>query len=106
MVSSSKLAPLDPDTAAMERRWRESGIPDIYTGRDGPVGRERARNVRALLYPKPVLPTGRLDRFPIPGPNGPITVGAVHAAGQACGLRPRYRHGRCYFTARLGDERS
>jgi acetyl esterase/lipase len=78
MLSGSNLAPLDPDIVEMERRWRESGVPGIYAGRNGPVSRERARNVRALLYPKPVLPTGRLDRFPVPGPNGPITVEAVH----------------------------
>ena len=77
MVSGSKLAPLDTDIAEMERRWRESGIPGLYVGRNGPVSRERARNVRAMLYPKPKLPTGKLERFSIPGPNGPITVEAV-----------------------------
>ena len=61
----------------MERRWRESGIPGFYVGRNGPVSRERARNVRALLYPKPKLPTGKLERFSIPGPNGPIAVEAI-----------------------------
>ena len=45
----------------MERRWRQSGIPSIYARRNGLVSRKLARNVRALLYPKPVLPTGRLD---------------------------------------------
>ena len=71
------IAPLDPDIVEMERQWRESGIPAFYVGRNGPVSRERARNVRALLYPKPKLPTGTLERFAIPGPNGPITVEAV-----------------------------
>jgi acetyl esterase/lipase len=61
----------------MERRWRESGIPGFYVGRNGPVSRERARNVRALLYPKPKLPTGKLERFSIPGPNGPIAVEVI-----------------------------
>jgi acetyl esterase len=69
--------PLDQDIAEMEHRWRESGIPGFYVGRDGPLSRERSRNVRALLYPKPKLPTGKLDRFAIPGPNGPITVEAI-----------------------------
>jgi acetyl esterase len=70
-------APLDRDIAEMERRWRESGIPGFYVGRNGPVCRERARNVRALLYPKPKLPIGKLERFAIPGPYGPITVEAI-----------------------------
>ena len=57
-MSTKMIAPLDPDIAKMERQWRESGIPGLYVGRNGPVSRERARNVRALLYPKPKLPTG------------------------------------------------
>jgi len=79
-MNTKELAQLDPDIAEMERRWRESGIPGIYVGRDGPVSRERARNVRALFYPKPKLPTGKLERFSIPGPNGPITVETVQPA--------------------------
>ena len=71
------IAPLDPNVAEMERHWRDSGIPGIYVGRNGPVSRERARNVRALFYPKPKLPTGKLERFTIPGPSGPITVEAI-----------------------------
>ena len=77
IMSATTTAPLDPDIAKMECQWRESGIPGLYVGRNGPVSRERARNVRALLYPKPKLPTGKLDRFTIPGPNGSITVEAV-----------------------------
>ena len=69
--------PLDPIIADMERRWRESGIPDLYQGGNGPVSRERARNIRALLYPKPRLPTGRIERGGIAGPNGPITIETI-----------------------------
>jgi acetyl esterase len=76
-MTTRMMAPLDGDIAEMERRWRESGIPGIYVGRNGPVSRERARNVRALLYPKPKLPTGKLERFTISGPNGSIAVEAV-----------------------------
>jgi acetyl esterase/lipase len=95
-----QLAPLDPDIAEMERRWRESGIPGFYVGRNGPVSRERARNVRAMLYPKPKLPTGKLERFSIPGPSGPITVEAVQPIeGQAIGTLVYY-HGGGYV---LGD---
>src|SRR5690349_13486013 len=76
-MSAKVITPLDPDIAEMERRWHESGIPGFYVGRNGPISRERARNIRALLYPKPKLPTGKLDRFTILGPNGPITVESV-----------------------------
>jgi acetyl esterase len=94
------IAPLDPNIAEMERRWRESGIPGFYVGRNGPVSRERARNVRALLYPKPQLPTGKLERFKIPGPNGPITVETVQPVeGQPLGTLVYY-HGGGYV---IGD---
>jgi hypothetical protein len=37
------VAPLDDDIGKMERRWRESGIPGFYVGRNGPLSRERSR---------------------------------------------------------------
>jgi acetyl esterase len=70
--------PLDADIAGLEQRWKESGIPGLYEGRDGPVSRERARNIRAFLYPKPTLPTGKIVRSIIPGPDGPVPVEIVH----------------------------
>jgi acetyl esterase/lipase len=67
-------APLDHSVAAMERRWRESGIPDLYEGGNGPVSRERARNVRALLYPKPAIQAGRIENTQLAGPNGSMAL--------------------------------
>lgn len=72
--------PLDPAIADMQRRWQESGIPGLYEGGNGPVSRERARCVRAFLYPKPRLPTSSLERFSIPGPAGQILVERVPPA--------------------------
>jgi acetyl esterase len=77
MTGNSAKAPLDPIIADMERRWRDSGIPGIYAGGNGPVSRERASNIRALLYPKPRLPSGKIERTEIIGPNGPIAVEIV-----------------------------
>jgi acetyl esterase len=77
MDGNSTKPALDPVIAAMERRWHESGIPGIYVGGNGPVSRERARNIRALLYPKPTLPAGKIERTDVSGPNGPITVEIV-----------------------------
>lgn len=65
---------LDPAIADMQARWKASGIPDLYEGRDGPVSRERARNVRCVFYPKPVLPHGNIEDTTIPGPGGGIAV--------------------------------
>jgi acetyl esterase len=63
--ASHPAAPLDPVLAQMGQRWQEAGIPDLYEGcllpHGGPVSRERARNVRGLLYPKPKLPTGKVE---------------------------------------------
>lgn len=70
-VSPSAAMPLDPILASVGQRWREAGIPDLYEGcldaHGGPVSRERARNVRALLYPKPQLPQGKTDNRVIDG---------------------------------------
>ncbi len=78
---TSAQPPLDPAIAEMERRWKESGIPGLYAGGSGPVSRERARNIRALLYPKPKLPTGRMDTSHIPGPGGHrIELRIIHPA--------------------------
>ncbi len=69
MTTQAPLAPLDPVLADIGRRWQQAGIPDLYDGclgpHGGPVSRERGRNVRALLYPKPVLPTGRIESLVI-----------------------------------------
>jgi acetyl esterase/lipase len=44
------------------------------------VSRERARCIRAFLYPRPKLPTGKLERFSIPGSVGEILVERVPPA--------------------------
>ena len=93
-MNTTANPPLDPDIAAMERRWKESGIPGLYEGRNGPISRERARNVRALLYPKPSLPTGKIERATIPSPAGPIPVEIVHPVeGAAIGTLVYYHGG-------------
>ena len=91
---TAEKQPLDPVIAEMERQWRDSGIPGIYAGGNGPVSRERARDIRALLYPKPKLPAGHIDRRDIPGPNGPITVEIVRpVAGEPIGTLVYYHGG-------------
>jgi acetyl esterase/lipase len=91
---ASEKQPLDPIIADMERKWRDSGIPGIYVGGNGPVSRERARNIRALLYPKPKLPAGKIERRDIPGPNGTITCEIVRPVeGQPIGTLVYYHGG-------------
>ncbi|MFO1161960.1 MAG: alpha/beta hydrolase [Reyranellaceae bacterium] len=94
MDTQTQAPPLDATIAGMERKWRDSGIPGLYAGGNGPVSRERARNIRSLLYPKPDLPKGRIERSTIPGPNGPITVEAVWPVdGQPIGTLVYYHGG-------------
>ena len=38
--------PLDPVIADMERRWRDSGIPGIHVGGNGPVSGETREKIR------------------------------------------------------------
>jgi len=80
MSDHPKPQPLDPAIADLQRKWQASGIPGLYVGGNGPVSRERARCIRAFLYPRPTLPTGKLERFSIPGPNGQIPVERVPPA--------------------------
>jgi acetyl esterase len=91
---AAEKQPLDPIIADMERKWRDSGIPGIYAGGNGPVCRERASNIRALLYPKPKLRAGRIERSDISGPNGPITVEVVRPVeGEPIGTLVYYHGG-------------
>src|SRR5471032_7363 len=91
---AAEKQPLDPIIADLERKWRDSGIPGIYAGGNGPVSRERASNIRALLYPKPKLPAGRIERSDISGPNGPITVEVVRPVeGEPIGTLVYYHGG-------------
>ncbi len=75
------MSNLDPAIAEIDRRWKASGIPGLYDGCNlpsgGPVSRERAINLRALLYPKPVLDTGQIEHLELNGPHGPIPVRIV-----------------------------
>jgi acetyl esterase/lipase len=91
---SGEKQPLDAAIVDMERKMRESGIPGFYAGGNGPLSRERSRNVRALLYPKPKLPTGRIERSTIAGPNGPITIETIWPAeGEPLGTLVYYHGG-------------
>jgi acetyl esterase len=72
---------LDPVLVEMAARWKAAGVPDLYEGCMGPGGgptsRERARNIRAFLYPTPTLATGRVENKTIDGPHGAIPIRIV-----------------------------
>lgn len=91
---------LDPAIVQMQQRWKASGIPDLYEGGDGPVSRERGRNVRAVFYPKPELPHAPIERFAIPGPAGQIPVRIVRPVTGAPTGTLVYFHGGGFI---LGD---
>ncbi len=93
MPHNTPTLPLDPAIVEIDRRWKAAGIPDLYEGGNGPVSRERARNVRALLYPKPKLPEGRIESRTIPGPAGDLAVRVIYPlSGEITGTLV-YLHG-------------
>lgn len=93
MSQNQDKPPLDPAIEAMERRWKESGIPGLYEGGNAAVSRERADNIRALLYPKPKLPQGAIEHIELPGPGGAIPARIVRpVAGESTGTLV-YFHG-------------
>ena len=93
MLHNTPTLPLDPAIVEIDRRWKAAGIPDLYEGGNGPVSRERARNVRALLYPKPKLPEGRIESRTIPGPDGNMVVRVIYPlSGEVTGTLV-YLHG-------------
>jgi acetyl esterase/lipase len=86
--------PLDAAIVKMQQDWKASGIPDLYEGGDGPVSRERARNVRAVFYPKPQLPHGSIEHLTIPGPAGQMAVRIVRPLqGEPLGTLVYYHGG-------------
>jgi len=93
MPHNTPTLPLDPAIVEIDRRWKAAGIPDLYEGGNGPVSRERARNVRALLYPKPKLPEGCIESRTIPGPAGNMAVRVIYPlSGEITGTLV-YLHG-------------
>lgn len=94
MFTPIEKKPLDAAIVQMQQRWKESGIPDLYEGGNGPVSRERGRNVRAVFYPKPVLPHAPIERLCIPGPAGEIAVRIVRpVSGEPTGTLVYYHGG-------------
>jgi acetyl esterase len=99
-ATSTKPA-LDPVLTDIARRWKEAEIPDLYEGclepHGGPVSRERARNVRSLFYPKPKLPTGKIEKLTIDGPGGPIPIRVIWPHDSFAAAKPSstlvYFHG-------------
>lgn len=76
------LMPLAPELEAIGKRWQAAGVPDLYAGCMDPFGaaacRERGHNVRAFLYPKPQLKTGKIQDLEIPGALGPIPLKIIY----------------------------
>lgn len=81
-LTGNPAKPLALELVEIAKRWKESGIPDLYEGclepHGGPVCRERGINLRAFLYPKPHLPIGTVERLSIAGPHGSIPIRIIH----------------------------
>lgn len=92
---SATQALLDAEIAEIERRWKASGIPDLYVG-TGPEMRARGIEVRNLFYPKPKLEHGEIRDFHI----GTIRARVVRPARGEPTATLAYFHGGGFI---LGD---
>jgi hypothetical protein len=73
---------LEPALASMAQRWQDSGIPTLYVGGDASASRERARCIRAFLYPKPDIEVAGIESIEIQGTETSLPARVV---------RPRVR---------------
>jgi acetyl esterase len=95
-IHNESKAALDPILADIGLRWKQAGIPDLYEGcldpHGGPVSRERARNVRSFLYPKPALAQGRVESLVLNcsqyGGSSTLSVRIIHPCATALSNRP------------------
>ena len=68
---------LDPDLQEIARKWKESGLPDMYQTDSGVEARRRALFARNHFYPKPSIEVGSVTEALIPGPGISIPVRIV-----------------------------
>lgn len=106
MPDQEQLLPLDAPLAEAARRLQDGGVPPFYAGRNGPISRERSNVVRALLYPKPKLPTGKIECTTIPGPAGPMAVEIISPAEGPPEGTLVYFHGGGFMIGDLNSHRA
>jgi acetyl esterase/lipase len=76
---------LEPALASMAQRWQDSGIPTLYVGGDASASRERARCIRAFLYPKPDIDVAAIESIEIPRTEASLPARVVRPRGEPIG---------------------
>ena len=88
---------LDPDLQEIDRKWKASGIPGLYSAPTGAECRARAELVRREFYQIPEIEVGSIVNAAIPRPGGEIPIRVIRPKGGH-----RDGHGRLFPWRRLG----
>jgi len=97
---------LDPDLEDIARKWKASGLPDLYSSPDGEVCRERARKARRDFYPKPVIEVASKVWLELPRAGGSIPVEVIRPIhGRATGTVV-YFHGGGWIVGDLDSHQA
>ncbi len=97
---------LDPDLQEIDRKWKASGLPDLYSAPTGAECRERAKIARRDFYPKPHIEVGSIEQAAIPGPGGSIPVEVIRPkSGPATGTVV-YFHGGGWIVGDLDSHQA
>ncbi len=84
---------LDPDLQDIDRKWKASGIPGLYSAPTGPECRARADLVRREFYPIPEIEVGSIVNAAIPRPGGEIPVRVIRPKSGPASGTVVYFHG-------------
>jgi acetyl esterase len=97
---------LDPDLQEIERKWKASGIPDLYSAPTGVECRSRAETVRREFYPKPTIEVASIEDSLIPRKGGNIPVQIIRPnTGPATGTVV-YFHGGGWIVGSLDSHQA
>ena len=84
---------LDPDLQEIDRKWKASGIPGLYSAPTGAECRARAELVRREFYQIPEIEVGSIVNAAIPRPGGEIPVRVIRPKGGNATGTVVYFHG-------------
>jgi acetyl esterase/lipase len=97
---------LDPDLQEIDRKWKASGLPDLYSAPTGAECRERAKTARREFYPKPHIEVGSIEQATIPRPGGSIPVEVIRPKSGAATGTVVYFHGGGWIVGDLDSHQA
>ncbi len=97
---------LDPDLQEIDRKWKASGLPDLYSAPTCAECRERAKIARRDFYPKPHIEVGSIEEAAIPRAGGSIPVEVIRPKGGPATGTVVYFHGGGWIVGDLDSPRA